>query len=119
MCRAQQKIGSAEGEVPEPRVGAGVVLGCAGTLASPSVPSCCMTRSNHQIMPMRERQPRVGAGVVLGWAGTLASPSVPSRLLCQNVHIRDCQHGRRKRPHPTSTPLPPLREPNRFQRWAV
>jgi len=78
-----------------------------------------MHRAKQQIMPMRKAHPRVGAGVVLGWAGTLASPCVPSRLLCQNVHIRDCQHGRRKRPHPTSTPLPPLREPNRFQRWAV
>jgi len=47
------------------RVGAGVVLGGEGTLAS----------------PLSEQQPisdRVGAGVVLGGEGTLASPSMES-----------------------------------------
>src|SRR5712692_4729328 len=68
-------------------VGAGVVLGGGGTLASPS--SC----SFEQLSPLHPR-------------AATRPPPPPPRDDTSSIP----PHGRRKRPHHPSTPPPPLRE---------
>ncbi len=48
----------------------------------------------------------LGKGLVRVGVGTLASPRLPT---LNRLSKRPSRPGRRKRPHPTATPLPPLR----------